>query len=416
MPYFKLIADIFVNNVKYYKLMVKMMKYIKILLFAVFFTIAFQNCNSQNDISDNQLYGKHEQDTQDLYETNNSISADRENAITRTVKIAEDAIVGINVTEVREVVYRNPLDLPFLEFFMGARRGHIKVQGLGSGFIISPDGYILTNHHVAGNATKIVVTMTDGSKHNATIVGADKTSDVALLKIDAENLPYLKLGNSDNILLGEWVIAFGNPFGLFDLNAKPTVTVGVVSNKDIDFLQEGRIYKGMIQTDAAISSGNSGGPLLNALGEVIGINTVIYSTAQNNSGAGSIGIGWAIPINRIKHIIELLKKNKGINRDFETGMDISSLDENIARYLGTDMRNGVVVIAVNTRSAAGKAGVEPGDIIIEIDGQKITDEKDYYMVVQDKQVGDKINLKFIRDNETMTTSFVLPQRGFRRGR
>jgi serine protease Do len=396
-----------------------MIKYIKLWIFALFFTIAFQNCNSQDDLAAYKTNGtsiKTEESTQDLYETNNSITADRQNAITRTVQMAEDAIVGINVTEVREIVYRDPLDFPFLRFFLGERRRRYKVQGLGSGFIISSDGYILTNHHVAGNATKIVVTMTDGSKHNATIVGSDMTSDVALLKIDGEDLPYLKLGNSDNILLGEWVIAFGNPFGLFDLNAKPTVTVGVVSNKDIDFAQEGRIYKGMIQTDAAISSGNSGGPLLNALGEVVGINTVIYSTAQSSNGAGSIGIGWAIPINRIKNITKLLKKDQGINRDFETGIDVKTLDENLAHYLGTEPRDGVVVVAVNTRSAAGKAGIEPGDIITEINGHKISDETDYYMVVLDKKVGDKLNIQFIRDGKDMSVSFILPQRGFRRGR
>ncbi len=396
-----------------------MIKYIKFWTFALFFTLAFQHCNSQDDLAvhrANSTNTQSEESTQDLYTTNNSITAARENAITRTVKIAEDAIVGINVTEVREVVYQDPMFIPFFRNYFRERRRRYKVQGLGSGFIISSDGYILTNHHVAGNATKIVVTMTDGSKHDATIVGADKTSDVALLKIEGRNLPYLKLGNSENILLGEWVIAFGNPFGLFNLNAKPTVTVGVVSNKDIDFSQEGRIYKGMIQTDAAISSGNSGGPLLNALGEVIGINTVIYSTAQSSNGAGSIGIGWAIPINRIKNIIEILKNNKSINRNFETGMDIATLDEKLAYYLGIKPRSGVVVVALNTRSVSGKSGIEPGDIIIEINDEEITDEADYYMIINDMKVGDKLNIKFIRDEKVMTTSFILPQRGFRRGR
>ena len=162
----------------------------------------------------------------------------------------------------------------FQQYF--GRKQKQEIKGLGSGFIISEDGYILTNDHVAGKASKVVITMTNGKKFDAKIIGSDPTSDVALLKIDGNNFPFVELGNSDDLIVGEWAIAFGNPFGLFDINSKPTVTVGVISNINVNLgLQDDKVYKGMIQTDAAISSGNSGGPLVNGLGQVIGINSTI---------------------------------------------------------------------------------------------------------------------------------------------
>ncbi len=161
---------------------------------------------------------------------NETVSGSRRNAITRTVAMASPAVVGINVTEVRQIRYRNPWgDDPFFRQFFGDRTYTERVQGLGSGFIISADGYVLTNDHVAGNAKEITVTMTNGEKYKADLVGTDQVSDITLLKIDAKNLPYIKLGNSDDVITGEWVVAFGNPFGLFDISDKPTVTVGVVS-------------------------------------------------------------------------------------------------------------------------------------------------------------------------------------------
>jgi serine protease Do len=236
-------------------------------------------------------------------------------------------------------------------------------------------------------------------------------SDVALLKIDAKNLPYLTLGNSDNIVVGEWAIAFGNPFGLFDKNSKPTVTVGVISNTNISFIQQdqpsNRVYKGMLQTDAAISSGNSGGPLVNALGEVVGMNTVIFSTAQNYSGAGSIGIGFAIPINRVKKIVEEIKKNKTIDRDYYIGMEIREIDEQIASYIKSNMKEGAVVFSVERRSPADKAGIEPGDIVLKVNGTIIHKAEDYYVEIGDMRTGDKVKLELLRGDEKLTKSFTL---------
>ena len=264
---------------------------------------------------------------------NNIISESRQTIITETVKKVSPAVVGINVTEIRQ--YRDPFgsffDDPFFKQFFGNRGNYNqKIKGLGSGFIISPDGYIITNDHVAGNATEITVTMTNGKQYPAKVVGTDAASDICLLKVDADDLPYETLGNSDNILIGEWVIAFGNPFGLFEINDKPTVTVGVISSTGMNLEPlDNRYYLNMLQTDAAINGGNSGGPLVNSVGEVIGMNTLIYS--PNGSG-GNIGLSFAIPINKIKRIISELKQKGSIDRNFDVGFKIQSIDEGIADY------------------------------------------------------------------------------------
>jgi serine protease Do len=353
------------------------------------------------------------------------ISSSRRSAITRAVGIGSPATVGINVVEVRDYQVRDPFADFFNDPFFGMYFQHRaqqpqtyrqEVAGLGSGFIVSPDGYILTNDHVAGHASKIVVTLTNGEKYTAKLIGTDRTSDVALLKIEDESVgkgtvfPYLKFANSDEIIIGEWAIAFGNPFGLFDVNAKPTVTVGVVSNAGINMAQEGRVYRGMIQTDAAISSGNSGGPLLNSLGEVIAMNTIIYSTAQSGSGAGSIGIGFAIPINRVRKVMDILKRDGSIDRDFNVGLRVQQVDERIAKYLDLKKVQGVVVSEIAQNSPADKAGFEPGDIILEIDGQKIRRENDVQTQIFDGVTGQTMNLLIARGDKTMQKQLTLERR------
>ena len=350
----------------------------------------------------------------EILQANADISNSRHNAITETVKIASPAIVGINITEVRQVGYdpfgsafRDPF---FDQFFNNFRKQYSKkmeVRSLGSGFLISSDGYIVTNDHVAGNASKVVVTLTNGEKYNAEIIGSDPVSDVALLKIKGKNLPFLTFANSDEVIVGEWSIAFGNPFGLFDINARPTVTVGVVSNVGVSFSQENRIYKNMIQTDAAISSGNSGGPLLNASGEVIGVNTVIYSTSQSSQGAGSIGIGFAVPINRVKNIAEQLKEHGKIDRDFNPGLIVQQIDDNIAKYFKLDKTDGVVVIEVKSGSSAEKSGIEPGDIILKVDNTLIHKDDDLVIAINDGVVGQTLKIEILRSGETLTKKMYL---------
>ncbi len=339
------------------------------------------------------------------------ITASRRNAITRAVERVAPAVVGINVTEVQEVRYGDPIfdDPLFQQFFGGPRKQ--EVHALGSGFIISPDGYVVTNEHVAGSASKVIVTMTNGQKYDARLVGADRTSDVALLKIEGTNLPYLDLGSSSDVIVGEWAIALGNPFGLFDINSKPTVTVGVISNTGVNLSpQEQRIYRGMLQTDAAISSGNSGGPLVNSLGQVIGINATIYSTARTGMGAGSIGIGFAIPINRARTIIDQLRSNGRIERDFWTGMRFQQIDERIARYLKLGSTEGVVIVELAPNSPSASAGLEVGDVIVEINGEPVKTEDAAVLMLYDSRVGDKLNLKVVRNGSEITKTLTLTRR------
>jgi serine protease Do len=329
---------------------------------------------------------------------NNNISQSRETAITKAVRKVSPTIVGINVEEVREV--QDPFSMfdndPFFKQFFGNRPPQKQVvKGLGSGYIISSDGYILTNDHVAGNATKISVTMTNGETIEAKLIGSDKNSDVALLKIDKSGLDYAVLGNSDEVIIGEWVIALGNPFGLFEINDKPSVTVGVVSATNMKVNADGnRVYKDMIQTDASINAGNSGGPLVNAEGEVIGMNTIIFT--GGNYSTGSIGVGFAISINRVKKIMEEIKSNGKIERNFNVGFRIQAIDERIAKYLKLDKVQGVVVTDVQKGSLSDNAGLKPEDVIISANGETIRNEQDLLFVVNDLRTGDMLKMKIIR--------------------
>jgi len=336
----------------------------------------------------------------------NVVSASRQNAITRTVASVSPAVVGINVIEVRTVRYRSPWgDDPFFHFF-GDQMYTQRVQELGSGFLISSDGYIVTNDHVAGNAKEITVTMTNGEKYKAELVGSDPVSDVALLKISGKSFPFLHLGNSDDVIIGEWAIAFGNPFGLFDVNNRPTVTVGVVSATGMNLQeQEGRVYKGMIQTDAAINSGNSGGPLVNADGEVIGVNAVIFTPNQ-----GNIGLGFAIPINRVKTIIAQLRKSGKVEREFWTGIEVQTVDRRLARIFGLAMAQGVIISDVEEGSPAARAGFVTGDVITAINGETVTDENSLAAILQDAKVGDVLKVKVLRNKKGMELPLKLEKR------
>ena len=336
-------------------------------------------------------------------DANNAISNSRNNIITSTVKKVSPAIVGINVTEIR--YYRAPMNVdPFWRQFFRDRIYQREIKGLGSGAIISSDGYILTNDHVAGNASKIIVTMTNGKHFDAKLIGTDISSDISLLKINATNLPYIKFGDSDDILIGEWAIALGNPFGLFEINDKPTVTVGVVSALGMNLGVIGeRYYLNMIQTDASINSGNSGGPLVNSLGEMIGMNTIIY----NEGGGGSVGVGFAIPINTIKKIIKELKTKGKIDRDFWTGLSIHSIDKGIARYYNLPNTLGVIVTNVIKNSPADKAGLLAGDIILQADNIKINDESTLVYILNQARTNDVLKLKVIRDKKPIDINLKL---------
>lgn len=340
---------------------------------------------------------------QNRYSLNDQISNSRRTAITRAVEMVSEAVCGINVTQIHEYV-RTPFpfyDDPFLRFFFPERRFRQAVKSLGSGFLISANGFILTNEHVVHNASEIVVTLSDGSSKNAEVVGMDYITDIALLKIKGDNYHYIRFGNSDDVIIGEWVIALGNPFGLFEINAKPTVTVGVVSAVDRDFGRQrnDRVYQDMIQTDAAINQGNSGGPLVNSLGEVIGINTFIFTESQYNTG--SIGLGFAIPINRVKRVLKELKEYGEVNRRFWSGLEVEDITPLVARYFGLKSSKGVIVTNVEKNSPAARAGLEIGDIIIEVNGQKIKGMNDILRTIEDSDLrgGDKLRLKVVRNRK-----------------
>jgi len=227
----------------------------------------------------------------------------RHNAVTDAVAAVEPAVVSVNVIKTEVVRFRDPFGIPFFDFFDFFDFGQREVQSIGSGVIYSPEGYLITNAHVVQGATQIKVILPDKREFEADIVLMDNPSDLAILKISGNNIPWAKLGSADDLIIGEWSIALGNPYGVLMNDSKPSVSVGVISalNRNFSPRPDGRIYKNMIQTDAAVNPGNSGGPLINVNGEVIGINTFIFS----DSG-GNIGIGFAIPIDAAQNLIKQL--------------------------------------------------------------------------------------------------------------
>lgn len=385
---------------------------------AIFF---LQGCRKQSNSSssngDSLLISEaNAQDVPDsTHNATDEIYGSRQNAITRAVSMASPAVVGINVIEIREIHQRSPFhNDPFWEnFFPELFRDRVyqqQIPNLGSGFIISPDGFILTNDHVAGEGDEIVVTLPGGERHNAEIIGTDRVSDITLLKIDGRDLPYIKFGDSENLLVGEWVIALGNPFGLFELNNQPSVTVGVISALNRDWGKEpksGRVYLDMIQTDAAINSGNSGGPLLNSLGEVIGMNTFIFTGSANEHGF--VGLGFAIPINRIKNIVDQIKQGGSVNRDIWWGFKVQDLTPLIIKALGLKIKQGVIVTAVDPNSSAGKAGLQTEDVIIRVNQQKVSNVDRMIEILEDMdlQVEDELEFEIIRNGETEKLSLKL---------
>ena len=268
--------------------------------------------------------------------------------------------------------------------------------------MISPDGYVLTNFHVIENAHEIIVTLPGGKEYESEIIGMDRFSDLALLKMSGSNFPFAKLGDSDKLIIGEWVIALGNPYGLFDVSDQPTATAGIISALNMDFgpQESGQVFQGMIQTDAAINPGNSGGPLVNSLGEIVGINTFIYT--GSNYSQGSIGISFAIPINRAKLVAEELKNKGKIDRNYSTGLQVQSLNQRVSRYLNLPFLEGVIVVEVNRNSSADRAGIKIKDIILSVNGNKITRPEDIKNVIlsNDLRPGNYISVKIYRDGGT----------------
>ncbi len=315
-----------------------------------------------------------------------------ESPFTRVAEIASPAVVNISAERTVktgfdrfEWDFRGPFEDFFRDFFKNFPPGESKTRTLGSGFIISEDGYVITNHHVVKNASNIVVKLMDKKEYkgdDVKIVGSDPRTDVALLKIvTKEKLPFLKLVDSEKINVGDWVVAVGNPF-----NLEGTVTVGVISAKGRSHipLSEGPDFQNFLQTDAAINPGNSGGPLLNLQGEVIGINTAITSTSGSNSG-----IGFAIPINLARTIIEELKTKGKVTRGY-LGIYLDDITADLKEALNLPALEGVLVNEVISNSPADKAGIKEGDVIIEFDGKKVTDVQSFRIFVASTPPGQNL--------------------------
>ena len=328
------------------------------------------------------------------------ISFSRENAITKAISDVSNIVVGVNVTKIKQQ-RMNPFFDPFWDDFFPQKRTY-KVESFGSGVIISSDGYIVTNEHVVQNATEIIITMVGGEKFEAQIIGTDELTDIALLKIDKDDLPQVTLGDSDNLLIGEWAIALGNPLGLFNVSNQATATVGIISGTNMDFGQKrsGRVYQNMIQTDASINPGNSGGALVNSIGEVIGINTFIMTGGSYSEG--SIGIGFAIPINLVVEIVEDLKENGEIKRNYNTGIQVQNLDSMMRKYLNLDIDYGVIVTKVEINSSGFRAGLKPGDVILKVDNKPVEKSSDIMRIIDEElhRTGDSIKITILRNDYT----------------
>ena len=317
------------------------------------------------------------------------------------------AVVNISTTKVvRGGGFRSPFgggtpfdryfgDEFFERFFGDTPRREFKQQSLGSGFIISADGYIFTNNHVIEQADKILVKLSDGREFEAKVIGKDAKTDIALIKIKAgDNLPVAEIGDSEKLRVGDWVIAIGNPFGL-----EQTVTAGIVSAK-------GRVigagpYDNFIQTDASINPGNSGGPLFNMEGKVIGINTAIVAQGQ--------GIGFAIPIAMAKNILPDLKAKGKVTRGW-LGVSVQDITEDMARSLQLKERRGAIISEVFKGDPAEVAGLRPGDIITAINGKKIKDTHELLLLISSFHVGDKVTVTVLRDGREMNFQVTVSER------
>ncbi len=293
-------------------------------------------------------------------------------------------------------------DFPFHNFNMPQSKPEPE-EALGSGVIVSPDGYIITNNHVVQGADHdgIKVTLIDKRTFHAKLIGRDPTTDVAVIKIDGSDLPYVALGNSDSVHVGEWVVAIGNPFGL-----DYTVTQGIVSalGRNINIIRNKYGIEDFIQTDAVINPGNSGGPLVDLRGRVVGINTAIAT----NTGSYE-GYGFAIPINIAERVAKDLIEHGKVLRPY-IGVSIGPIDQTTAKALGLKEAEGVLVQSIESNSPAEKAGIKPGDVILKFDGNEISQANQLQALVASKAPGDKATIEIFRNGKTEEKTVTLEER------
>ncbi len=333
-----------------------------------------------------------------------SLPVSRRTAITEAVAKVAPAVVTVQTETVQQVASD-----PF-EMFYGGRSGQRTQAGIGSGFIVKSDGVIVTNAHVVAGATKMSVAMRDGQTYDARLIGIDELNDLAVLRINATRLPVAPIGTSADLAIGEWAIAIGNPYGFLLGNTEPSVTAGVISATGRNLVPQqgqegGGTYVDMIQTDASINPGNSGGPLVNALGEVIGVNTSIFSPT-----GGSIGLGFAIPINRAMRVADDLVKHGAVRHPW-IGLRIAQPAGNSPRDV---LRSGVVVRSVVLGSPAAQAGIKPGDKLVVSRGRTLRNVFDWESEMLELRVGEAAPMVVSRDgvSERVTvTPADLPEVG-----
>ena len=349
---------------------------------------------------------------------------DFSNAIVRVAETVGRAVVSISTEQTKHIgggmrrqYFGSPFDdfssgedpfrRFFEDFFGDMPQRQYKQRGLGSGVIFDQKGYILTNEHVVGEADKITVTLPDGRKFNAELKGTDKRSDLAVIKINASNLPSAALGVSDDLRIGDWVVAIGNPFGFALDDPEPTVTVGVISalHRSLGIVSSrDRDFNDLIQTDAAINPGNSGGPLVNLSGEVVGVNVAIFSTS-----GGYQGIGFAIPINRAKRIIAKLISGKKILYGW-LGVTVQDLTPELAEHFNLPNEKGALVSGVLKDSPAEAGGIKEADVIIKCGGEDIDDVRKLLSVISKRDVGKKTKITVLRKGKEKVLAVKIGQR------
>ncbi len=326
--------------------------------------------------------------------------------LTGIAQRAIDSVTNISSTN----IVRRPVSPfgndPFFRFF--DQRDFYREQreqSLGSGVVVTADGYVLTNHHVVGEAgAEVVVALSDKREMRAKVVGIDDWTDLAVLKVDAQNLPTLPWGDSSKLKVAEWVLAVGNPFQL-----NQTVTLGIVSATGRSL--EGRLatYEDFIQTDAAINPGNSGGALINARGELVGINTAIFSQS-----GGYQGIGFAVPSNLVRHVMNDLIEFGAVRRGTITGIELQQLTEYAARQLGAPSTRGALVRSVSPRSEAYQSGLRQFDIITSFNDQNIDDAYQFLRMLADAKIGSSVRLGILRQGKKVSVEITIEQTGTRR--
>jgi len=347
------------------------------------------------------------------------VSTSLEEGVVRVAGTSGKAVVSITSEHTQRIGGRrysyggSPFgDDEFFQRFFGDFFGEIpdkeyKQVGMGSGVIINTEGYILTNEHVVSGADKLTVTLPDGRSFKAEVKGVDQRADLAVIKINSADLPVAQLGDSDNLKIGQWVVAIGNPFGFALRNPEPTVTAGVISalhrSLGVQELQD-KDYNDLIQTDAAINPGNSGGPLVNLQGQIIGINVAIFSTS-----GGYQGMGFAIPINSAKRIISRLIEGKKIVYGW-IGVSVQDLTNELADYFGLPDNLGAMVINVAQDSPAEKAGIKEKDVIKKFNGVTINNTRELLSTVSKVDTGKTVSVALLRDKKPLEVKVFIGER------